>query len=59
MENDYNTLREIFEMAEILVDEGDNSLEIEGVDEKTGNPARIVLNFNDDSELIDEVTVVE
>lgn len=55
---DFNTLREIFEMAEVLTSDDNDQLEIVTVDEHTNKTATVVFNFNEHSELT-EVYVQE
>jgi hypothetical protein len=58
MTNDYLSLKDIFEYAELLEFEGDDCLEIQTVDERTDKTARVIFNFNEFGEL-EEVLVQE
>lgn len=58
MDNDFNILKEVFEMAELLEYETDGCLELQTVDERTDKTARVIFNFNADGEL-SEVLVRE
>jgi len=56
--NDFETLKEIFEMAEVLSSENDGQLEIVTVDEHSNKTATVVFDFNKSNELT-EVYVQE
>jgi hypothetical protein len=55
---DYDNLKNIFEMAEVLTKEGEKTLEILTVDETANKTVNIIFSFNRDEELI-EVYVEE
>lgn len=56
--NDFETLKDIFTMAEVLSFENDGVLTIVTVDENSNKTASVVFNFNTDKELT-EVYVEE
>lgn len=56
--NDFETLKNIFEMAEVLELEGENTLELLTTDEKSGKSATVIFNFNELGDLT-EVYVQE
>lgn len=58
MDNDFTTLYEILEMAEVLSAADEDSLEVVTVDEHSGKTATVVFYFNKDKELTG-VNVVE
>ena len=49
---DFDTLKEIFEMAEVLNSEENNQLEILTVDEHSNKTANVIFTFNKDKELV-------
>lgn len=57
--NDFDTLKEIFEMAEVLDFEGSDYLEIMAFDERTNNNATVTFKFNEEGELLGEINVQE
>mgnify|MGYP003442701900 CR=1 FL=1 len=58
-ETDFDTLKDIFEMAEVLTHEGENTLEISAFDERTNKIGIITFRFNDNRELTEDVTIEE
>lgn len=58
MNNDFETLRDIFTMAEVLTSDNEDVLEILTVDEHSNKTARVIFKFNEDKELT-EVYVEE
>lgn len=58
MNNDFDNLKEIFEMAEVLSNETHDTLEILTVDESANKTVTVIFSFNKERELI-EVYVEE
>ena len=49
--NDYETQKELLEMAEVLSNELENLLEVKTFNETTGKSNTVVFEFNDQKEL--------
>lgn len=56
MMNDYDTLKDILEIAELLSLETDDTLEVLTYNETTGKAATVIYTFNDDGELVNIYT---
>lgn len=54
--NDFETLKEVFEMAEVLTAEYQDRLELQTYNDSTGRFNRVVFKFNDDFELTEVVS---
>lgn len=48
---DYDTQKDILEMAEVLTAEFENRLEVETYNDTTGRQTKVVFEFNEDKEL--------
>lgn len=57
--NDFEILKDVFEMAEVLIREDDNTLEISAFDERTNKIGTITFRFNDQKELTEDITIEE
>lgn len=55
---DYDTLKDVFELAEVLTNETESTLELLTVDESSNKSVTIVFSFNKKNELM-EVYVEE
>jgi hypothetical protein len=53
MSNDFDKLKDIFEMAEVLTNEGHDTLEILTVDETANKTLTVIFSFNKERELIE------
>ncbi len=49
--NEYEKLKDLLEMAELLTAEFDNTLEVETYNETTNTPSKIIFEFDEDQEL--------
>lgn len=48
---EYNKLAEIFETAEVLSHEYEGKLEVEAINETTGNVTTVIFEFGEEEEL--------
>lgn len=57
--NEFETLKEIFETAEVLSNETENTLEIMAFDEGANKMGKVTFRFNSSLELTEDVTIEE
>lgn len=57
--NEFDTLRDIFETAEVLTNETENTLEISAYDERANKIGKVTFRFNNARELTEDVTIEE
>lgn len=57
--NEFETLKDIFETAEVLTSETENTLEISAYDEGANKTAKVTFRFNGALELTEDITIEE